>query len=118
MEKAWKIAEEITDFEGKYKEAKKEKDIIASNFELMKIKMKKLEEENNAITQKLLQIPKELETKNSENSMLIINNESNTNISSTNKFQNRNKNSNFSLGNLSNKDSDKESYKNLLSKNC
>ena len=117
LEEAWKIADDITDFEGKYKEVKKEKDIIASNFELMKIKMKKLEEENNAITQKLLQIPKELETKNSENSMLIINNESNTNINSTNKFQNRNKNSNFSLGNLSNKDSDKESYKNLLSKN-
>ena len=25
LEKAWKIADEITDFEGKYKEAKKEK---------------------------------------------------------------------------------------------
>ena len=107
LEEAWKIADEITDYEGKYKETKKEKDILASNIELMKIKMKKLEEENNAITQKLLQIPKEFEKINSENSLIKNNNE-------TNKNENQNK----KLENTSNinKDMDKDSSKYFFSK--
>ena len=114
LEEAWKIADETTDFEGKYKEAKKEKDIMASNFEIIKIKMKKLEEENNAITQKLMQIPKELEKKNSENSIIKNDNES----SNYNKIENQNKNKN-SHNNIyiNNKDLDKESSKNFLLKN-
>ena len=114
LEEAWKIADETTDFEGKYKEAKKEKDIMASNFEIIKIKMKKLEEENNAITQKLMQMPKELEKKNSENSIIKNDNESiNFNKIET---QNKNKNSHNNI-NINNKDLDKESSKNFLLKN-
>ena len=106
LEEAWKIADEVNDFEGKYKETKKEKEILSSNFELMKIKMKKLEEENNTITQKLLQIPKEYEKKNSENN-LINNNEANKNENWNKKLEN---NSNL------NKDLDKESSKYFLTK--
>ena len=83
LEEAWKIADETTDFEGKYKEAKKQKDILASNFDLMKIKMKKIEEENNTLTQKLLQFSKEFENKNNENNLIKTepeNNNSNKNI--------------------------------------
>jgi hypothetical protein len=118
LEEAWKIADEITDFEGKYKKVKREKDFISSNFEIMEIKMKKLEDENKAITEKLLQMPKELEKKNIDNNITTINNTSNTNINEgMNKFQNRNKNFHNNISNLTNKDLDKESSKNLLSKN-
>ena len=119
LEEAWKIADEITDFEGKYKNAKKEKEIISSNFKIMEIKMKKLEEENKAITQKLFQMPKELEKKNIDNNITTtINNASNINISEgMNKFQNRNRNSHNNISNITNKDLDKESSKNFLSKN-
>ena len=64
LEEAWKIADEITDFEGKYKEMKKERDILSSNLEIMKIKMKKLEEENELMTKKLKDIPKDSNNKN------------------------------------------------------
>ena len=107
LEEAWKIADEITDYEGKYKETKKEKDILASNIELMKIKMIKLEEENNAITQKLLQIPKEFEKINSENSFIKNNNETNKNEIQTKKLEN--------TSNI-NKDMDKDSSKYFFSK--
>ena len=53
---------------------------MASNFDLIKIKLKKLEEENDTLTQKLLQIPKEFENKNTENNLLKNENESNNNI--------------------------------------
>ena len=76
LEEAWKISDDITDFEGKYKETKKEKDILSSNFEIVKIKMKKLEEGNNIKTQKLLEIPKEIEKKSSEISIIKNDNES------------------------------------------
>ena len=114
LEEAWKIADDNTDFEGKYKEAKKEKDILASNFEIVKIKMKKLEEENNTITQKLLQIPKEFEKKSSEISIIKNDNENNNNL----KNENQNKRSENTLNiNISNKDFDKESSKNFFLKN-
>ena len=107
LEEAWKIADEITDFEGKYKETKKEKDILASNLELMKIKMKKLEEENNAITQKLFQIPKEFDKINSEISLIKNNNENNKNDNQNKKSEN--------TPNI-NKDAEKESSKYFFSK--
>ena len=114
LEEAWKIADDNNDFEGKYKEAKKEKDILASNFEIVKIKMKKLEEENNTITQKLLQIPKEFEKKSSEISIIKNDNENNNNL----KNENQNKKSENTLNiNISNKDFDKESSKNFFLKN-
>ena len=112
LEEAWKIADEITDFEGKYKSAKKERDILASNFDLIKIKLKKLEEENDTLTQKLLQIPKEIEKKNSENNLLKNENESNNNLNK-NITQNNKKNEN----NINNKELEKDSSKYIFSKN-
>ena len=114
LEEAWKIADEVTDYEGKYKEIKKEKDILTSNLELIKIKVKKLEEENDAITQKLLQIPKEIEKKNSETSLIKNDIESNNNL----KSDPQNKKSEKSLNSKANiKDLDKESSKNFFLKN-
>ena len=112
LEEAWKIADEITDFEGKYKKEKKEKEILSSNIELMKLKFKKLEEENNVLTQKFLQISKDIEKKNSESSLTKNESESNNLV----KSENQNKKSETNL-NISNKDLDKESSKNLFSKN-
>ena len=112
LEEAWKIADEITDFEGKYKETKKEKEILSSNFELIKLKLKKLEEENNMLTQKFLQISKDIEKKNSENILIKNETESNNFL----KSENQNKKSETNL-NISNKDLDKESSKILFSKN-
>ena len=108
LEEAWKIADEITDYERKYKNVKKERDILASNLELIKIKMKKLEEENNAITQKILQIPKEFDKINSENSLIKNNNESNKNDNQNKKSEN--------TSNI-NKEPEKESSKFFFSKN-
>ena len=111
LEEAWKIADETTDFEGKYKETKKQKDILASNFDLMKIKMKKIEEENNTLTQKLLQFSKEFENKNNENNLIKIdpeNNNSNKNINHKKKVENNNNH---------HKDFEKDSSKIILSKN-
>jgi hypothetical protein len=114
LEEAWKIADEVTDYEGKYKEIKKEKDLLLSNLELIKIKVKKLEEENDTITQKLLQIPKEIEKKNSETSLIKNDTEINNNL----KSDSQNKKSEKSLNSKANiKDLDKESSKNFFLKN-
>ena len=112
LEEAWKIADEITDFEGKYKETKKEKDFLASNFELIKTKMKILEEENNKITQKILQMSKNLDNKNSETSLIKNDNDSKNNV----KKEINNAKIDFDL-NVNNKDLDKESSKNFFLKN-
>ena len=70
LEEAWKIADEITDFEIKYKQARKDKDIMAANLDLFKLKYKRLEEENNVMTKKLMNINKEIEKKNSEDNIM------------------------------------------------
>ena len=70
LEEAWKIADEITDFEMKYKQARKDKDIMAANLDLFKLKYKRLEEENNVMTKKLMNINKEIEKKNSEDNIM------------------------------------------------
>lgn len=107
LEEAWKIADEMPDFEGKYKQTKKERDIMAANLDLLKLKYKKLEEENNIMTQKLMDLNKKIiETKSSENSFNNNNNENNKNSSELKKIAN----------NQSKKDFDKDS-KILLSKN-
>ena len=70
LEEAWKIADEITDFEIKYKQARKDKDIMAANLDLFKLKYKRLEEENNVMTKKLMNINKEIEKKNNEDNLM------------------------------------------------
>lgn len=64
LEDAWKAAEEITDFEQKFNETKKEKDILLNDNSLMKQKMLRLENENKFMTQKLLKNAKELFNQN------------------------------------------------------
>ena len=70
LEEAWKIADEITDFEIKYKQARKDKDIMAANLDLFKLKYKRLEEENEVMTKKLMNINKEVEKKNNEDNLM------------------------------------------------
>ena len=53
LEEAWKSAEDIGDFENKFNEMKKLKDIIAGENEIIKIKMNKLEKENKVMMDKL-----------------------------------------------------------------
>ena len=54
LEEAWKSAEDIGNFENKYNEMKKLKDIISGENELIKIKMNKLENENKIMLDKLI----------------------------------------------------------------
>ena len=44
LEEAWKIADETTDYEVKYKQARKERDIMAANLDIFKLKYKKMED--------------------------------------------------------------------------
>ena len=53
LEEAWKSAEDIGDFENKFNEMKKLKDIMAGENEIIKIKMNKLENENKVMMDKL-----------------------------------------------------------------
>ena len=73
LEEAWKIADESTNYEIKYKQARKERDIMAANLDIFKLKFKRLEEENNVMTKKLMNIPKEIEKKNSDDNLNINN---------------------------------------------
>ena len=54
LEEAWKSAEDIGNFETKFNEMKKLKDIISGENELIKIKMNKLENENKIMLDKLI----------------------------------------------------------------
>ena len=54
LEEAWKSAEDIGNFENKYNEMKKLKDIISGENELIKIKINKLENENKIMLDKLI----------------------------------------------------------------
>ena len=81
LEEAWKIADETTNFEVKYKQIKKERDIMSANLDIFKLKFKKIEEENNVMTEKLMNIQKEMEKKSSnDNLMNSINNKENISI--------------------------------------
>ena len=83
LEEAWKIADEINDFEIKYKQVKKDKDIMAANLDLFKLKFKRLEEENNVMTKKLMDFNKDIEKKNNEDN--LVNNTNNKENISFNK---------------------------------
>ena len=74
LEEAWKSAEDIGNFENKYNEMKKLKDIISGENELIKIKMNKLENENKIMLDKLI----------------ILSNNNNKNINIENEINNNN----------------------------
>ena len=111
LEEAWKIADETTDYEVKYKQARKERDIMAANLDIFKLKYKKMEEENNIMSKKIMNLSKEIEEK--------IDNE---NVNSLNKNKENISNNKISIpskkkeNSSSSKDFDKDS-KIYLSKN-
>ena len=103
LEEAWKIADEINNFEIKYKQAKKDKDIMAANLDLFKLKFKRLEEENNVMTKKLMDFNKDIEKKNNEDN--LVNNTNNKENISFNKTPEAKKQEN----NIASKEIDKDS---------
>ena len=60
LEDAWKAAEEITDYEEKYKIVNKEKELISNEKNLMKDKLERLETENKIMTEKLIKNAKDI----------------------------------------------------------
>ena len=76
LEEAWKSAEAIGDYESKYNETKKLKDILAGENEIIKLKLNKLENENKIIMDKLLSNKNNIENNNDSysNSNININN--------------------------------------------
>ena len=116
LEEAWKIADEITDYETKYKKARKERDNMAANLDIYKLKFNKLEEENNVMTKKLMDITKEIDKKASEDN-LINNNTNNTNNNENISF-NRNSPESKKLENNRNvKELDKDSKASFFKNN-
>lgn len=60
LEDAWKAADEITDFEEKYKIANKEKELIANEKNIIQNKLEKLESENKIMTETLMKTAKDI----------------------------------------------------------
>ena len=86
LEEAWKSAEDIGNFENKYNEMKKLKDIISGENELIKIKMNKLENENKIMLDKLILLSNNNKNINIENEI----NNNNQIISKNNSISNYN----------------------------
>jgi len=92
LEEAWKSAEDIGDFESKFNEMKKLKDIIAGENEIIKIKMNKLENENKVMMDKLCflglygnkNINNENYNNNNINNQIISKNNSENNLNENN----------------------------------
>lgn len=94
LEEAWKSAEDNGDFENKFNEMKKLKDIIAGENEIIKMKLEKLENENKIILEKLL-----------NNNMNIDNNiDSNNNLKINNPLNSKSSNNNSNKNNLLSKE--------------
>ena len=105
LEEAWKTAEDFGDFENKFNEMKKLKDIMAGENEIIKIKMNKLENENKVMMDKLYVAGNKNLNLNYDNNN--INNNVNTQmiskISSDNNFNNNNNNESKHLINIESK---------------
>ena len=70
LEEAWKSAEDIGDFENKFNEMRKLKDMMAGENEIIKLKMNKLENENKVMMDKLyLFTNKNINTDNNLNNL-------------------------------------------------
>ena len=108
LEEAWKSAEDIGDYENKFNEMKKLKDILAGENEIIKMKLSKLENENKMILEKLLNNNKNIDNNNNDsysNSNININNPLNS--------KNNNSSSNLNINNNINNNNNNES-KNLI----
>ena len=90
LEEAWKSAEDIGDFENKFIEMKKIKEIMEGENEIIKIKMNKLEKENKVMMDKLNQ---NINMDNNTNNININTNFRDQIISKNNSNNNLNKES-------------------------
>ncbi len=88
LEEAWKAAEEINDYEKKYKIIYKEKQLLDNNYSLLKSKIEKIENENKLMTQQLLKTAKDIYKKNKENDYIKISNQYPNPISKNHSFNN------------------------------
>ena len=88
LEEAWKSAEDIGDFENKFNEMRKLKDIMAGENELIKIKMNKLENENKVMMDKLYLFGNKMINSSVENNSI---NQMISKNSSANNFNNESK---------------------------
>ena len=110
LEEAWKSAEDIGNFENKFNEMKKLKDIVSGENEILKMKLNKLENENKMIMNKLLNNNKNIDSNNN-------NNDSNSNININNPLNSRNINSNSNNNpNLNNNNNESKNLINVESK--
>ena len=98
LEEAWKLAQENGEFENKFNEMKKLKDILAGENDIIKMKLDKLEKENKVILEKLLNTNRNIDNNNENYS---INNNAQIN-NSLNTKPNNNKTNNNSLNNNNN----------------
>ena len=81
LEEAWKSAEDIGDFENKFNEMRKLKDMMAGENEIIKLKMNKLENENKVMMDKLyLYTNKNISTDNNFNNQILSKNSSVNNL--------------------------------------
>ena len=101
LEEAWKQAEENAEYESKYTEMKKLKDILAGENDIIKMKLDKIENENKIILEKLLNTNKNIDANNE--SFALNNNQANNPLNSKN---NKSNNNNINLNN-SNEESKK-----------
>ena len=101
LEEAWKSAEDVGDFENKFNEMKKLKDIVAGENEILKLKLNKLENENKVILDKLLNKNNNITT----NPLNSKNNNANTNSNIINGNNNNTNNNNIDSKNLINVES-------------
>ena len=114
LQEAWKAADEINDYEKKYKDIFKEKQILSNNYNLLKSKVEKIENENKIMTQQLLKNAKEIYSRNKDtegnkfpsnqifkfinlqkNNKSIISKNNNNNINNKNNINNNNDNYNY-----------------------
>ena len=114
LQEAWKAADEINDYEKKYKDIFKEKQILSNNYNLLKSKVEKIENENKIMTQQLLKNAKEIYSRNKDtegnkfpsnqifkfinlqkNNKSIITKNNNNNINNKNIINNNNDNYNY-----------------------
>ena len=114
LQEAWKAADEINDYEKKYKDIFKEKQILSNNYNLLKSKVEKIENENKIMTQQLLKNAKEIYSRNKDtegnkfpsnqifkfinlqkNNKSKISKNNNNNINNKNNINNNNDNYNY-----------------------
>ena len=99
LEEAWKSLEDIGEYENKFNEMKKLKNIITDENEINKIKINKLENENKVLMDKLL-----------------LNNNENININNITKYNSSNNFNNNSNNNLNNNNNESKHLINIESK--